>query len=156
MPLQSAGLLVYRNTVAGPEYLLVHPGGPYYLKRDTGVWSIPKGLFTDDEDALTAAKREFREETGQEPPPDPYTALTPVRMKGGKTIHAWAAAGTTDADAIRSNTFRMEYPYKSGRFIEVPEVDRALWLGFDAAAEKIIPAQLPLLGELAALLRDRY
>jgi predicted NUDIX family NTP pyrophosphohydrolase len=156
MPLQSAGLLLYRHTASQPEFLLVHPGGPYYIKRDTGVWSIPKGLFDADEEALVAAKREFREETGQAPPDGPYLKLTPVRMKGGKTIYAWAAAGDTDINAICSNTFSMEYPYKSGRYIEVPEVDRAAWLGFDAAAGKIIPAQLPMLEELRILLEQHH
>ncbi len=152
MPPQSAGLLLYRVTATSPEVFLIHPGGPYYAHRDTGVWSIPKGLFTEDEAPLEAAKREFAEETGQAPPPGPYFALRPVRMKGGKTIHAWTAAGDTDATTIRSNTFRMEYPYRSGRFAEFPEADRAAWLDFDRAAAKIIPAQRPLLDELQALL----
>jgi predicted NUDIX family NTP pyrophosphohydrolase len=152
MPLQSAGILLYRVS-AHTEVLLAHPGGPYWEKRDTGVWTIPKGLFENDEDPLSAARREFFEETGTRPPNGTYHALRPVRMKGGKTIYAWAVAGDLDEKTVHSNTFRMEYPYKSGRWGEYPEIDRAAWLGFDAAAEKIIPAQLPLLEELQALLQ---
>jgi len=153
MPLQSAGLLLYRRTAAGTEVLLVHPGGPYWEKRDTGVWTIPKGLFENDEDPLNAAKREFSEETGFPAPEGDYHALQAVRMKGGKTIYGWAVPGDLDAAQIRSNTFRMEYPYKSGRWGEYPEIDRAAWLGFDAASEKIIPAQAPFLQELKSLLQ---
>lgn len=155
MPVQSAGLLLYRQTSDAPQVLLVHPGGPYYLKRDTGVWTIPKGLFDESEDALAAAKREFAEETGFPAPDTEFLALPPVRMKGGKTVHAWAVAGDLDEKLIRSNTFRMEYPYGSGRFGEYPEVDRGEWLHFDAAAEKIIPAQLPFIDALQDHLRLR-
>lgn len=156
MPPQSAGLLLHRFRASGPEVLLVHPGGPYYAKRDTGVWSVPKGLFTPEEDALAAAKREFWEETGYDPPPGPYYELASIRMKGGKTVFAWTAAGDIDTSHIRSNTFRMEYPYKSGRFAEYPEVDAAAWLGFDVAAEKIIPAQRPFLDAVQVMLRNQY
>ncbi len=154
MPVQSAGLLLYRQPPSGAEVLLAHPGGPYWAKRDTGVWTIPKGLFDHPEDTLAAAKREFFEETGFRPPAEGYRQLRPVRMKGGKTIYAWAAPGDLDAGGIRSNTFRMEYPYKSGKWVEYPEIDRAAWFGFTAASEKIIPAQLPLLDELQELLRN--
>lgn len=153
MPLQSAGLLLYRFRDSQPQVLLAHPGGPYWEKRDTGVWTIPKGLFDNTEDPLAAAKREFGEETGFPPPAGFYRELQPVKMKGGKTIFAWAAAGDIDADSIRSNTFRMEYPYKSGRWNEYPEIDRAAWLGMNVAAEKIIPAQLPFLRQLRELLQ---
>lgn len=156
MPPKSAGLFLYRHRNASVEVFLVHPGGPYFAKRDTGVWSIPKGLFDDSEDPLAAAKREFREETGHDAPAGNYFALDPVRMKGGKTIYAWVTAGDVDETSISSNTFRMEIPYKSGRFAEFPEVDRAAWMDLGTAREKIIPAQLPLLEELATFLQKNH
>ena len=152
MPLQSAGILLFRILRSGPEVLLVHPGGPYFARKDLGAWSIPKGLHEANEDGLTAAKREFREEIGQDLPSTEFILLQPIRQKGGKVVHAWAAQGDLDATAIRSNTFQMEYPPKSGQWKEFPEVDRAAWFSLAEAAEKILPAQAPLLTELGIVL----
>lgn len=152
MPIQSAGILLYRIRAGAAEVLLVHPGGPYFAKKDLGAWSIPKGLLEDDEEGLAAAKREFEEELGMALKAKSLVALAPVRQKGGKVVHAWAAEGDVDIENIQSNTFRMEYPYKSGRWIEVPEVDKAGWFGLDEAFEKILPAQQALLHELASIL----
>ena len=153
MPQQSAGILLYRILPAGPEVLLVHPGGPYNARKDLGVWSVPKGLYEQDEDALDAAKREFREEIGIDVPSTEFKALQPVKQKGGKIVCAWAAPGDLDADAIKSNTFSMEFPPRSGLMKEFPEVDRAAWFSLAAAKDKILPAQVPLITELEEHLR---
>jgi predicted NUDIX family NTP pyrophosphohydrolase len=155
MPQQSAGILLYRIRASGPEVLLVHPGGPFYARKDLGVWSVPKGLYEPDEDALAAAQREFREELGMEVPSREFTALQPVRQKGGKLVHVWAARGELDAEAIRSNTFSMEFPPKSGLMKTFPEVDRAAWFAPGLAKEKILPAQAPLIAELEERLSGR-
>ena len=140
---QSAGLLVYRETDAGVEIFLVHPGGPFYAKKDDGVWSIPKGEF-DGEDPLTAARREF-EETGSKIAGD-FFALTPIRQKAGKIVYAWAVEADIDADAINSNTFEMEWPPRSGKTARFPEIDRAAWFDPETAQQKINPAQVRLSG----------
>ena len=151
MPKTSAGILLYRSRAA-PEVLLVHPGGPFWAKKDAGAWSIPKGEY-EDGDPRTCALREFEEELGTALPPDTELAeLGEVRQKSGKVITAYAAAGDLDADAIESNTFTIEWPPRSGRMREFPEVDRAGWFGFDEAREKLNPAQAELLVRLAALL----
>jgi predicted NUDIX family NTP pyrophosphohydrolase len=148
----SAGLLLYRESAAGLEVLLVHPGGPFWAKKDAGAWSIPKGEYEDGDDPRACALREFEEELGTALPPDTELAeLGDVRQKSGKVITAYAAAGDLDADAITSNTFTIEWPPRSGRMQEFPEVDRAAWFGFDAAREKLNPAQAELLVRLAAL-----
>jgi predicted NUDIX family NTP pyrophosphohydrolase len=143
---QSAGLLVYRETDNGVEVFLVHPGGPFYTKKDDGVWSIPKGEF-DAEDSLTAARREFEEETGFKIAGD-FFALSPVKQKGGKIVYAWAVEADIDPQAIQSNTFKMEWPPKSGKMVEFPEVDRAAWFDPQTAKQKINPAQYALITEL--------
>lgn len=148
---QSAGLLLYRLTQGHTEVLLVHPGGPFWAKKDTGAWSIPKGEFTDGEDALTAAKREFLEETSI-PAQGRFIPLRPIRQKSGKQVHAWALEQDLDSAAIQSNTFEMEWPPKSGRRQTYPEVDKAAWFTLAQARQKILPAQMPLLDELDALL----
>jgi predicted NUDIX family NTP pyrophosphohydrolase len=150
MARRSAGILLHRPGAAGPEVLLVHPGGPFWAKKDAGAWSIPKGEYDDAEDPLACARREFAEELGS-PPPDGTepVALGEVRQKGGKVVVAWAIEGDIDADAITSNTFTMEWPPRSGAMREFPEVDRAGWFALDAAREKILPAQAPLLDRLA-------
>lgn len=134
--------------------LLVHPGGPFWQKRDAGAWSIPKGEVGEGEDALSAACREFEEETGVRPRP-PFVPLGEVRQKGGKRVVAWAFEGDCDPGAIRSNTFRMEWPPRSGREAEFPEIDRAEFFPLETAREKINPAQAALLDALARALRKQ-
>ncbi|NUQ66378.1 MAG: NUDIX domain-containing protein [Pirellulales bacterium] len=151
MPRTSAGLLMYRLCGAAAEYLLVHPGGPFWKNKDEGAWSIPKGEPLPGEDLLDCAQREFEEELGIKPH-GPYTRLEPIQQKGGKIVHAWAFQGDCDPSAIRSNTFTVEWPSRSGRFRTFPEVDRAAFFGPEAAKKKIIPAQADLLDQLAGLL----
>ncbi|MDO8211908.1 NUDIX domain-containing protein [Conexibacter sp. CPCC 206217] len=153
MPRRSAGILLHRRVGGGElEVLLVHPGGPFWAKKDVGAWSIPKGEHGDDEDALAAALREFEEELGTPPSPDAEPqSLGEVRQKGGKLVTAWALAGDLDPELIVSNTFEMEWPPRSGRTQAFPEVDRAGWFTLAQAREKLLPAQLPLLERLAEL-----
>lgn len=148
----SAGLLLYRRHRSDPEVFLVHPGGPFWAKKDAGAWSIPKGEASPGEALLAVAQREFAEETGLHISGD-FRALDPVRQAGGKLVHAWVVEADCDADAIRSNTFEMEWPPRSGRTRAFPEVDRAAWLDFRSAREKINKGQLPLLEQLERLLR---
>ncbi len=153
MPRQSAGILLYRRLNGRPEVFLVHPGGPYFKGKDAGVWSIPKGEYPDTEDPLTAAKREFAEETGTDVNGN-FLPLTPVKQKGGKVVQAWAVEGDIDASTIQSNTFIMEFPYKSGKWIEVPEVDAAGWFSFTSARENINAAQAAFIDELERILKQ--
>lgn len=148
MAKQSAGILLYRKKNGYLEVFLVHPGGPFYLKKDAGAWSIPKGEFLDGEDPLIAAKREFFEETGQTVEGD-FTELLPVQQKGGKKVYAWAVEGDIDHETIVSNTFEMEWPPKSGKMKGFPEVDRAGWFSVEEAKVKIIEAQAILIDNLA-------
>jgi predicted NUDIX family NTP pyrophosphohydrolase len=150
MPKRSAGLLVYRVVDGEPEVLLVHPGGPYWAKKDDGSWSLPKGEYEPDEDPFEVAIREFREELGVDPPAakEPMS-LGEVRQPGGKIVSAWALPGDLDVAEVLSNVFSMEWPPRSGRMAEFPEVDRAGWFGLDEARERILPAQAPLLDRLA-------
>lgn len=147
----SAGLLVYRQRAGVLEVLLAHPGGPFYSRKDTGVWTIPKGEVAPDEDLLTAARREFHEELGWSPE-GPFLPLSAVRQKGGKLVHAWACLGDCDPAVVVSNTFALEWPPGSGRRQEFPEIDRAEFFDLPAAREKLLPAQRPLLDELEQLL----
>jgi len=147
---RSAGILLHRRREGGTEVLLVHPGGPFWAKRDHGAWSIPKGEYGAEEDALAAARREFEEELGVPPPDGPALELGEVRQKGGKLVRAWALEGDLDPTAIVSNTCPVEWPPRSGRWIEVPEVDRAQWFSLDQARERINPAQAALLDRLDA------
>jgi predicted NUDIX family NTP pyrophosphohydrolase len=152
---RSAGILLYRRRGGALQVFLVHPGGPFWAKRDEGAWSIPKGEFPQDEDPLEAALREFEEETGTRlagRPRAEFTALPPVRQGGGKTVYAWAVEGDLDAEGVRSNLFTMEWPPRSGVQREYPEVDRAAWYAMDAARVRILAAQRPLLDALEALL----
>jgi predicted NUDIX family NTP pyrophosphohydrolase len=144
---------MYRFTGSEPGVLLVHPGGPFWAQKDAGAWSIPKGEF-EDEDPLTAARREFLEETGSAVEGE-FVALAPVTQKSGKTIQAWAVEGDLDPLTIRSNTFEMEWPPRSGRKQSFPEVDRAAWFSIHDAMEKINPAQRALLVELKEKLEAR-
>jgi predicted NUDIX family NTP pyrophosphohydrolase len=152
MPRYSAGILLYRMTNHQPEVFLVHPGGPYFKDKDAGAWTIPKGEYPPEEDPLAAAQREFAEETGTIITGD-FKPLTPVKQKGGKVVSAWATEGDIDADTVFSNTFKIEYPYKSGKWISVPEVDRAAWFDLATAREKINPAQVSFLDELERILK---
>lgn len=145
----SAGILMYRKGKNGIEVFLAHPGGPFFKKKDAGAWSIPKGEIGEGEDPLGAAKREFEEETGCRPE-GPLLPLTPVEQKSGKIVLSWAVEGDCDADSITSNTFSLEWPPKSGRMQEFPEVDRAAWFTIGEARQKINPAQAPLLDELTS------
>jgi predicted NUDIX family NTP pyrophosphohydrolase len=151
---RSAGIVLHRVRKTAPEVLLVHPGGPLWARRDDGVWSIPKGEYAADEDALAAARREFAEELGVEPPAGPVHELGEVRQKSGKLVRAWALRGDLDASRVASNTFELEWPPRSGRMLEVPEVDRAAWFTLEAAREKINPAQIPLLERLANMIEE--
>ncbi len=148
MARKSAGILLYRGSGATLEVLLVHPGGPFWSRRDAGAWSIPKGEYGDGEDPRACALRELEEETGTPLPPGELLELGDIRQKGGKVVTAWAAEGDLDADAVRSNTFTMEWPPRSGRWATFPEIDRAGWFGVDEAREKLNPAQAALLDRL--------
>lgn len=150
----SAGLLLFRRAGGVLEVFVAHPGGPFWRDRDTGAWTIPKGAVEAGEDLLAAAIREFVEETGITPTP-PFVPLGSVRQKAGKTIHAWAWEGDADADTISSNTMKTEWPRKSGRWIEYPEVDRCAWLPPDEARRLLNPAQAELVGRLEAMLENR-
>ena len=145
---RSAGILLHRGRGAALEVLLVHPGGPAWAKRDAGAWSVPKGEYLDEEDPLAAARREFEEELGTAPPDGDTEDLGEIRQKSGKRVRAWAIAGDLDTTHIHSNTFQFEWPPRSGKLIEIPEVDRAEWFGLDSAREKINPGQVPLLDRL--------
>jgi predicted NUDIX family NTP pyrophosphohydrolase len=145
---RSAGLLLYRSSAGELQVLLVHPGGPVWAGRDEGAWSIPKGEYEEPEDALAAARREFEEELGAVPPDGDVLELGQVRQKSGKLVRAWAVAGDLDADTIVSNTFTMQWPPRSGRLQEFPEVDRAQWFALSQARERINPAQVALLDRL--------
>jgi predicted NUDIX family NTP pyrophosphohydrolase len=149
---RSAGILLHRIIDGEPEVLLVHPGGPFWARKEAGAWSIPKGEHAEDEDAEAAALREFEEETGTALTPSALADLGTVRLKSGKVVAAWAVEGDLDADAITSNTFELEWPPRSGRMQEFPEVDRAGWFGLDAAREKLNPAQVAFLDRLRDLL----
>jgi predicted NUDIX family NTP pyrophosphohydrolase len=152
VPARSAGILLHRTRGGALEVLLVHPGGPLWKRRDGGAWSIPKGEYADGEDPAAAARREFQEELGVAPPQGPIRELGEIRQKSGKRVQAWALAGELDAGAIRSNTFELEWPPRSGRTQAFPEVDRAGWFGLDAARAKLNPAQAAFVDRLEALL----
>lgn len=156
MPKRSAGILLFRRPPDGPlEVLLVHPGGPFWARRDAGAWSLPKGELEPGEDERAGALRELAEETGAAFPDldaDELLALGEVRLRSGKVVVAWALERELDADAIVSNTFELEWPPRSGRLRTFPEVDRAAWLALPAAREKLLPRQAPFLDRLAAAL----
>jgi len=143
----SAGLLLYRRAHGALEVMLVHPGGPYWVRKDIGAWSIPKGEIEAGEEPLAAAKREFEEETGAAVDGE-FVPLPSVRLRSGKVVHAWALRADFDPSGLRSNLFSMEWPPKSGEQREFPEADRAGWFAIDAARVKIHPGQAPLLESL--------
>ena len=149
---QSAGLLLFKRVGVSIVVFLVHPGGPYWKNKDLGSWSIPKGEFTDNEDPLDAAKREFREETGSSVDGD-FIALTPVKLRSGKQVFAWAVEMDMNADRIISNTFEIEWPPKSGQLKSFPEIDKAEWFSTDDAFLKINSGQTPFISELLTKLK---
>ena len=148
----SAGLLLCRRRAAGLEVLLVHPGGPFWSRKDLGSWSIPKGEIAEGEAGIEAARREFREETGL-PAEGPAHYLGQLRQPGGKVVHAWAVAGDADPAALVSNTFTLEWPPGSGRQQEFPEVDRAAWFDLTEARRRILPGQSGFLDSLPAVMK---
>jgi predicted NUDIX family NTP pyrophosphohydrolase len=150
MPKRSAGLLLYRRRSESLQVFLVHPGGPFWAKKDLGAWSIPKGEYSQDEDALMAARREFQEETGF-PAPSNAVPLGELKQAGGKMVVAWAAEGDCDPAKLVSNLCPIEWPPRSGRTIEIPEVDRAAWFSLDEARERILKSQQPFLDRLARM-----
>ncbi|MBV8850461.1 MAG: NUDIX domain-containing protein [Methylobacteriaceae bacterium] len=150
MPKRSAGLLLFRRDADGVRVFLVHPGGPFWQKRDAGSWSIPKGEYAAGEDARAVALREFEEETGMAAPAGDLFALGEVRQAGGKIVTAWALEGDIDPQKIVSNTFEMISPPKSGQRATFPEVDRAGWFTLAEAEEKLLGGQRPFLERLAA------
>lgn len=152
MAAQSAGILLFRRPSSGLEVLLVHPGGPFWAKKDAGAWSIPKGELAAGEDALAAARREFEEELGSPAPEGTPVPLGEVVQKAGKRITAFAIEGDLDVAAIRSNTFEMEWPPRSGKRQSFPEVDRAGWFAPEEAQTRINPAQVELIARLVEAL----
>jgi predicted NUDIX family NTP pyrophosphohydrolase len=155
MPKLSAGLLLYRRAGDGLKVLLVHPGGPFWAGRDDGAWSVPKGEYDQDEDPLDAARREFREELGTDAP-DVGSAipLGEIQQRGGKRVTAWAVEGDLDLTDIRSNMFTMEWPPRSGRSQEFPEVDRAGWFDPESAGRKLVSGQAGLVERLLEALAE--
>lgn len=148
---KSAGILLYRIKNKDVEFFLIHPGGPVWVNKDAGAWSIPKGEFTEEELPLAAAKREFQEETGTAINGH-FIELTPIKQKGGKMVYAWAVEGNMDAEAIQSNTFTMQWPPKSGQWKTYAEVDKSGWFNLADAKQKINEAQIAFLEQVAALL----
>ncbi|WP_112677895.1 NUDIX domain-containing protein [Micromonospora saelicesensis] len=148
MAKQSAGILVYKIEEDVPSFLLVHPGGPFWARKDLGSWSIPKGEFEDGSEPLAAALRELAEETGLEVDGGDLIELGSIKQKNGKVVHAWAIESEFDVSGLKSNTFEMEWPRGSGVMREYPEIDRAGWFRVKAAKEKALPAQVPLIDRL--------
>lgn len=153
---RSAGLLLYRRrTNSGIEVLLAHPGGPVWAKRDAGAWTVPKGEFHDGEEALAVARREFDEETGHPAPDGDPIELGEIRQKGGKLVEAWALEGDLDPATSHSNTFPLEWPPRSGRWITIPEIDRVEWFAPDEARRRLKDTQIPFIDRLIEALDDR-
>ena len=144
MPKKSAGILLYRFQNKQLEIFLVHPGGPFWAKKDSGAWSIPKGEFSDSEDGLHAAKRELEEETGIKATGN-FIELTPAKQRSGKMVYAWAHEKNVDPEKIKSNTCLIDWPPRSGKKLEIPEVDKGGWLSIDEGFIKIVPGQIPIL-----------
>lgn len=144
--------MLFRKSTTGIEVLLIHPGGPFWARKDDGAWSIPKGEIQPGEDPFEAAKREFAEETGVVCPDGDFLPLNPVRQPGGKIVHAWALQSDFDLRNFKSNMFSMEWPPKSRRQRDFPEADKANWFSIDEARQKILKGQRPLLDQLLSLL----
>lgn len=155
MPKRSAGILLYRRRGEQVEVLLVHPGGPFWAKKDLGVWSIPKGEYEQGDDPLQTALRELEEETGHRLAATDLLELGAIRQRSGKVLTAWAAPGDLDPDAITSNTFTIEWPPRSGTQREFPEVDRAGWFDVPMARDKVLAAQAELIDRLLSALAER-
>ncbi len=155
MAVKSAGILLYRFKDGQLQVMLVHPGGPFWTKKDKGAWSIPKGICEEDEVAIEAAKREFREETGFDIDGS-FIDLGELRQSSGKIVHAWALEGDLDTGKIKSNTFQMEWPRGSGRIRQYPEIDKGEWFSIDVAKEKIVKGQRGFLKRLLEELSDRH
>jgi predicted NUDIX family NTP pyrophosphohydrolase len=151
MPKRSAGLMMYRCRPHSVEVFLVHPGGPFFTKKDLGAWTIPKGEYLEDEQPLEAAKREFQEETGF-PVPEIFLDLGSIKQAGGKIVSAWAFEGDCDPSKMISNLCEVEWPPRSGRLIEILEADRGAWFSIDEAKARIKSTQIPLLDRLMAAL----
>jgi len=153
MPQKSAGILLYKIENKILKIFLVHPGGPFWAKKDDGAWSIPKGEFDDGEDPLGAAKREFEEETGIKISGE-FLELNPIKQKSGKIVYAWAVEGDVDVSKIKSNEFEIEWPPKSGKMKSFPEIDKAAWFNSNEARKKIIEAQSSLIRELETMFKN--
>jgi predicted NUDIX family NTP pyrophosphohydrolase len=151
MAKRSAGILLYRGALPSLEVLLVHPGGPFWAKKDDGAWSIPKGEYDESEDPLAVARREFEEELGSAPPDGEIVALGELVQPSRKAVRAYALEGNFDPAKLRSNRFELEWPPKTGRKQSFPEIDRAAWFGLDEARKKILPGQAPFIDRLIAL-----
>ena len=154
MPKTSAGLLLYRRVDGDFEVLLVHPGGPYWARKDEGAWSVPKGEYDPGEDPHEVARREFEEELGVAPPDAAAEPLGEIRQSGGKVVTAWAQRGDLDVTDVHSNTFEMEWPPRSGRMQEFPEVDTAAWFAIEEARRKLNRGQLPFLDRLIGVVEE--
>jgi predicted NUDIX family NTP pyrophosphohydrolase len=152
MTKKSAGILLYRFNKKNIEFFLVHPGGPFFIKKDLGAWSIPKGEFNEGENPFDAALREFKEETGIDISGEPIE-LSSIKQKSGKQVLAWAIEGDLDPKKIASNTFSLEWPPKSGKFQDYPEIDKGEWFNYEMAKQKINPAQILLIDELVQKLK---
>jgi predicted NUDIX family NTP pyrophosphohydrolase len=151
---RSAGILLFRRRAGVLEVLLVHPGGPFWSKKDDGAWFVPKGELEGDEEPLSAARREFTEELGSAPPEGELLALGTVKNKSGKLIQAWALEGELDTESVKSNTFELEWPPRSGKLRAFPEVDRACFFSLTQAKIKMHPAEQPFLERLATVIAD--
>jgi predicted NUDIX family NTP pyrophosphohydrolase len=155
MPKLSAGIVLYRRKNEDIEVFLVHPGGPFWKNKDRGAWSIPKGEYEESEDPLAAAQREFEEETGVRAPQGEPLSLGEIRQAGGKVVTVWALEGDCAAEAIRSNLFELEWPPKSGKLRQFPEVDRAGWFGLEGAREKLLSGQHGFLDRLVESIKPQ-
>ena len=155
MPKRSAGILLYRKVQPYFEVLLVHPGGPFWAKKDAGTWSIPKGEFEEGEAPIVAARREFQEEVGAPPPDGEYLALGEAKQASGKIVHAFALEADFNLEHFRSNMFKMEWPPKSGKQQEFPENDKAAWMRLSVAKKRLVKGQVPLLETLAEKLGEK-
>lgn len=155
MPKVSAGLLLFRRREAGVEVLIAHMGGPFWARRDDGAWTVPKGLIEPDEDPLGTARREFEEELGSSAPPGPYIELGEITQSSGKIVHAWGVEGDFDPNGLRSNLMQVEWPPRSGKLREYPEIDRAEWMRPEEIGDRLIKGQIAFVERLVEALDGR-